>query len=246
MCGRYALTLTPDALREQFGYADRPNFPPRYNIAPTQPVPVILPEMGSLRFRLMRWGFLPAWLKDPKDFPLVINVRSETAAEKPAFRNALKRRRAIMPADAFYEWRRTGKDRQAFLIRRRDGRAFGFAALWETYASKDGSEIDTAAIMTTDANAMLAPIHHRSPVLLDEADHARWLDPEASPDDVQRLLRPPPDDLLETIPIGSAINKVANDDASVQEPGTEAEPVSQPSARKRAKRDDGGGQGSLF
>jgi putative SOS response-associated peptidase YedK len=245
MCGRYALTLTPEALRELYGYADRPNFPARYNIAPTQPVPVIFPEAGTLRFRLMRWGFLPAWVKDPKDFPLVINVRSETAAEKSAFRNAFKRRRAIMPADGFYEWRKVGKERQAFLIRRRDRQAFSFAALWETYASKDGSEIDTVAIMTTDANATLAPIHHRSPLILSEADHTRWLDPESTADDIQKLLQPPPDDLLETIAIGPAINKVANDDASVQRPMTGESEA--PTIKKGGKRGgDESGQGSLF
>ena len=97
MCGRYAITLPPEAMRETFGYREQPNFPPRYNIAPTQPVPVVRLDEGRRQFILMRWGFIPGWVKDPKDYPLVINVRSESASEKPSFRAALSRRRCLMP-----------------------------------------------------------------------------------------------------------------------------------------------------
>ena len=120
MCGRYAITLPPDTYREFFGYPEQPNFPPRYNVAPTQPVPVVLDDRGERHFRLVRWGFLPGWVKDPKDFPLVINARGETLETKPTFKAALKRRRCIFLTDGFYEWRRDGKEKTPFLIRPRD------------------------------------------------------------------------------------------------------------------------------
>ncbi|WP_342359129.1 SOS response-associated peptidase [Terrarubrum flagellatum] len=236
MCGRFALTLPPEAVRELMGYIDQPNFPPRYNIAPTQPVPVVTLDAGARRFVLMRWGFLPSWVKDPKDFPLVFNIRSESAAEKPAFRNALKRRRAIMPADAFYEWKKEGKQSVPFLIRKPGGGGFGFAALWETYSAPDGSEIDTVAILTTSANATTAPIHPRSPVILQPEQYSLWLDPETPAGAAQALLRPPPTDFLEAVPIGAEINKVANDNPDVQRPAAPDELWAPPSTSRRAPR----------
>ena len=120
MCGRYAITLPPETYRELYGYSEQPNFPPRYNVAPTQPVPIVLEDRGERHFMLVRWGFLPSWVKDPKDFPLVINARGETLQTKPTFKAALKRRRCIFLADGFYEWRRHGREKTPFLIRLRD------------------------------------------------------------------------------------------------------------------------------
>ncbi len=252
MCGRYAITLPPEPMRRAFGYREQPNFPPRYNIAPTQPVPVIRPHDGARQFMLMRWGFIPGWVKDPKDFPLVINIRSESAAEKPSFRHALERRRCLMPADGFYEWRRSGDSRgpsEPYLFRRPDRGFFAFAALWETWHAPDGSEIDTVAMVTGPANGLMAAIHHRCPVILDPKDHDAWLDPARRTGDVAGLLRPPPDALLEMVRIGPAVNKVAHDGPELQEPfdpASEPEPVAAPRARpaRRPARDDG--QGSLF
>jgi putative SOS response-associated peptidase YedK len=257
MCGRYAITMPPEAMRQLFRYPERPNFPPRYNVAPTQPVPVVRIDQGQRQFVLMRWGFMPGWVKDPKTWPLVINIRSETAREKASFRAAFTRRRALMPADGFYEWHRVGKDNRPYLLRRPDRGPFAFAALWETWSAADGSEIDTVALLNTHANGLLSAIHPRAPVILDPADHDRWLDPDTAPDAAHGLLRPPPEDLLEMIPIGRAINKVANDDASVQaparpEPDTAPEPASagtaeSPPARSPRRKVSGdGGQGSLF
>jgi putative SOS response-associated peptidase YedK len=245
MCGRYAITLPPEAMKQLFGYPETPNFPPRYNIAPTQPVPVVRHE-GGPRFVLMRWGFIPGWVKDIKDFPLVINVRSETALDKPSFRAAIRHRRALMPADGFYEWWFDGSRKRPFLFRRPDRGLFAFAAIWETWATADGSEIDTAALLNTTANGQMSAIHHRSPVILDPADHAAWLDPATEMPDAMRLLRPPPDDLLEMVEIGTAINRVANDGPDVQRP-PEARPekAGKTSTRKQ-QASDGGGQGSLF
>jgi putative SOS response-associated peptidase YedK len=249
MCGRYALTLPPDAVRQYFGYTDQPNFPPRYNIAPTQPVPVVHRQDGVRRFTLMRWGFIPGWVKDPKDFPLIINIRSETAREKASFRAAIQRRRALMPADGFYEWQRLGRESRPFLLRRPDRAVFAFAALWETYMSSDGSEIDTVALLNTTANGVIAAIHERSPVILPPDQFEAWLDPETPAERALGLLRPPADDLLEMIPIGRAVNKVANDSPAVQEPEAakrESPTPPSPPKRKASARAPDEGQGGLF
>lgn len=255
MCGRYAVTLPPEAMREAFAYREQPNFPPRYNIAPTQPVPVIRLDEGRRQFILMRWGFIPGWVKDPKTFPLVINVRSESARNKPSFRAAFMRRRCLMPADGFYEWHRLGEGRRQenrpYLFRRPDRGFFAFAALWEAWHSQDGSEIDTVAMVTGSANGQMAAIHHRSPVIVPPEAFDAWLDPAAEPADLQALLRPPPDDLLEMVRIGPAVNKVANDGPEVQEPfdagavpAAEAAPARPAMRSRRGSPDDG--QGSLF
>lgn len=254
MCGRYAITLPPEAMQRLFAYGERPNFPPRYNIAPTQPVPVVRVHDGARQFILMRWGFIPGWVKDIRSFPLIINIRSESAGEKPSFRAALTRRRCLMPVDGFYEWHRIGQGRQgesrAYLFRRKDRGLFALAALWETWHSPDGSEIDTVALINGPANGLMSAIHDRCPVIIDSRDYDRWLDPAAGADAVQPLLRPPPDDLLEMVRISSAVNKVANDNPQVQEPYSGAELYSSDGparVEKRARRslpqDD---QGSLF
>lgn len=248
MCGRYAITLPPDAMQGLFGYAERPNFPPRYNIAPTQPVPVVRAHEGERQFMLMRWGFIPGWVKDSRDFPLIINIRGESASGKPSFRAALTRRRCLMPVDGFYEWHRIGHGRQgesrAYLFRRRDRALFAFAALWETWHSQDGSEIDTVALVNGPANGLMAAIHDRCPVIIQPADFDRWLDPASGGDAVQPLLRPPPDDLLEMVRISSAVNKVSNDNPQVQEPFSGPEPA--PVEKRRAGRVVPDDQGSLF
>lgn len=252
MCGRYALISPPDLLRALFGYAETPNFPPRYNIAPTQPVPVVTHAQGQRHFTLMRWGFMPAWVKDPKSFPLVINIRGETVAEKPAFRAAFRHRRALMPVDGFYEWHRQGRENRAYLFRKPDHGAFAFAALHETWIAEDGGEIDTVALVNGPANGVMSAIHPRCPVILDPADYDAWLDPQARSDDLRPLLQPPSDDLLECVPIGQAINKVANDGPQVQEPynpSTEPKHDGKSTANRPArtvKKPEPDSQGSLF
>lgn len=251
MCGRYALILPPEAVRALFRYAEQPNFPPRYNIAPTQPVPVLVERDRAMSFTLMRWGFLPSWVKDPRDFPLVINVRGETIREKPSFRAAFTRRRCLMPVDGFYEWHRVGKDNRACLFRRPDRGPFAFAAIWETWSSADGSEIDTVALVNSHANGLMSAIHHRCPVILEPGQFDAWLDPATTPDEAGLLLKPPPDDALEMIRIGPRVNKVANDSPQVQlpwagslQPEIIAKPA--PSPRSPKPKPVPGGQGSLF
>ena len=219
MAGRYALLASPDVLRARFAYRDEPEFPPRVNIAPTQPVPVVVLDRGERRFVLMRWGFLPGFVKDVRDFPLILNIRAETAREKPSFRAAFLRRRCLMPSDGFYEWQAAGAAKRPFLIRRPDRAPFAFAALFETYVGGDGSEIDTVAMMTTGANATLSAIGERCPVILpSQAAEAAWLDPDARVEEAQRLLVAPADDALELVPIGTGINKATNTDPDLQEP----------------------------
>ena len=176
MCGRFTLHTSPDYLRRLLGFVERPNFPPRYNIAPMQPIPIVRVANGARHFALARWGLVPSWVKDPRKFALLINARAEGIAEKPSFRAAIRRRRCLVPADGFYEWRREGKSKRPYFIRARDGETMALAAIWETWIDADGGEIDTAAIITCAANAVLAPIHERMPAVIPPADFATWLD----------------------------------------------------------------------
>jgi len=225
MCGRYAITLPPEAVRAFFNYVEQPNFPPRYNIAPTQPIPIVAARehtAGTERhFRLVRWGFLPAFVKDAKTFPLIINARAEGIAEKASFRAALKRRRCLVIADAFYEWRVVGpkQPKQPYLIRRIDRAPLGFAGLYETYMDATGGEIDSACIITTSANALMRHVHDRMPVMLPQEAFSAWLDNETTaPADALAMLRPAPEDILELEPISKSVGNVANDTEAVQAP----------------------------
>ena len=232
MCGRFAITSPPEAMQRLFGYEERPNFPPRYNIAPTQPIPIIRAARGGgatqRHFALARWAFLPGFAKDPKTFPLIFNARSEGLAHKASFRNALRRRRCLVPADAFYEWQRFGKEARSrpFLFKRADGQPFAFAALWETWNGPNGEEVDTACIITTDANGATAAVHPRLPAIIEPAQFDLWLDPdEDRAAQALALLRPPENDLMVFAAIGDAINKVANDGPDVQRAAGAPEPA---------------------
>ena len=230
MCGRFSITMRPEAMRAFFGFIDEPDFPPRYNIAPSQPVPIVVREQGKRRFLLVRWGLVPSWAKElPQS--LLINARAETIAEKPSFRGAFRHHRALMPADGFYEWQAGGPKntkmgpKQPFYIRRKDGKPFAMAAVWDIWMPSGGSELDSCAIVTTEANETLRPVHHRMPVILDEKDWDLWLDPAATERELLALLRPAPEDLMEAIPVSTRINSAANDGPALQEPAlVEAEP----------------------
>ncbi|WP_158814399.1 SOS response-associated peptidase [Methylocapsa sp. S129] len=226
MPGRFAIISTPEILRDFFAYVEEPDFPPRYNIAPTQPIPVVTAaahSQGQRRhFTLMRWGFLPAFVKDPKAFALIINARGETLTEKASFRAAVKRRRCLIIADGFYEWLR-GPGRAAaarsFLIRRPDRGPMGFAGLYETWSDPNGGEIDTACIITTPPNQTIAAIHDRMPAIIDPRDFHFWLDNDSvEASAATALLRPAPDDSLELVEVGMEVNRVGNDDAEIQRP----------------------------
>ena len=214
MCGRFALHSSSDDLRRCFGFEEQPNFPPRYNIAPMQPIALVRLERGARHFALARWGLVPSWVKDPKKFALLINARAEGIAEKPSFRAAIRRRRCLIPADGFYEWRQEGKSKRPYFVRRRDGAPMALAGIWETWADAGGGEIGTAAIVTCEANALLAPIHARMPALVPPADFATWLDAnETKFEKAVALLRPAPEDCLQAYEVSPRVNRVANDDA---------------------------------
>jgi putative SOS response-associated peptidase YedK len=233
MCGRFALTAPPEDVQALFGYRDAEPFPPRYNIAPTQPVAVVRRLHGERRLTLMRWGLVPAFVKDPGSFPLLFNARSESAAGRPAFVNALRYRRCLFPASGFYEWRRGPGDRkQPFWVRPRSPQVLALAGLWETWSDRDGGEIDTAAILTTGASATLSVVHDRMPVIVAPADFERWLRSTGDPgDDVGDLMRAAPDALLEAIPVGPNVNNAANDGPELQTPIAPGDTVPRPAKR---------------
>jgi putative SOS response-associated peptidase YedK len=254
MCGRFVITSPPAAIRQVFGYTEQPNFPPRHNIAPTQPIPVVFIENGARHFRLMRWGLVPSWVKDPRKITLLINARSETINDKPAFKNAMRRRRCLIPADGYYEWQVAGGRKRPFFIHRSDGAMFGLAALAEIWMGPNGEEMETVAIVTAAASPDLATLHHRVPVTLMPDDFARWLDcSEDSADPVMALLKGPRVGEFIWHEVSTRVNHADNDDAQLLLPITDEERAAEeaPKPRKVAPRkpppppvDDG--QGSLF
>ncbi|WP_307228847.1 SOS response-associated peptidase [Pararhizobium capsulatum] len=231
MCGRFSLTAAAKDLAEFFALMEAEDFPARYNIAPTQPILVVmtgdrqnpginLPDRKAI---LVRWGLTPSWVKDPRDFPLLINARSETAAGKASFKTAMRHRRVLIPASGFYEWHRpakeTGEPSQAYWIRPKNGGIVAFAGLMETWSSADGSEVDTGAILTVAANAAIAPIHDRMPVVIKPEDFSRWLDCKTQePRHVADLMHPIEDDYFEAIAVSDRVNKVANMGPDLQTP----------------------------
>ena len=229
MCGRFALTLPPQAVRAWFVYETAADFPPRFNIAPGQPILMVRRTAGRSERQadLVRWGFspnLPGRSARPPAF--LINARAETVHEKPSFRAAFRRRRCLIPADAFYEWRHgPGQSRgQPFLFRSADGQLLALAALWETWTGPNGEEVDTACIITTAANDTTSVVHPRLPALIPRECFDVWLDTdEARAGDAYALLRPASPDSLTFAPIGETINKTANDGPDVQDEAVETE-----------------------
>ncbi len=217
MCGRYLFSSPADAAREAFGADVRANFPPRYNIAPTQPIAIIRRDEARAReFALVRWGFIPSWAK--KDYfdkvgskPL-INARGETVAEKPTFRAAFKRRRCLVPADGFYEWRTEDGARQPYLIRPVAGGLFAFAGIWETAQDPDGGEIDTAAILTIEAGPDVAALHNREPVVIQPKDYAAWLEADETEAAIPHaLIAPAAKGWWTYFPVSKAVNNARNE-----------------------------------
>jgi putative SOS response-associated peptidase YedK len=227
MCGRFALIQGPKDVEEVFAVDGLEVFPPRYNIAPTQPVLLVMAgprrdpgsNLPDRRALLVRWGLIPGWAKNPAELSLLFNARAESAAEKAAFKAAMRHRRALIPASGFYEWRRSGgKTGQAFWVRPRHGGVIAFAALMETYAEPGGSEMDTGAILTTQANADVAHIHERMPVVIQPQDFSRWLDcVNHEPRDMADLLRPAEPGFFEAVPVSDRVNKVDNTGPEIQE-----------------------------
>lgn len=222
MCGRFALTASAEEVAALFGYLDAEDFPPRYNIAPTQPVAIVRMVNGVRRFALVRWGLIPSFVTDPKKFGLLINARADSITTRGAVKHAMRYRRCLVPASGFYEWRQmpgsnSGKTRQPFWFHREDGRPIAFAGLWETWADRTtGAEIDSACIITTEANQVVSPIHDRMPAIIAANDFDTWLSGDMA--DAAALLGPAPDDLLQSLAVSTRVNSAANDDPAVLEP----------------------------
>jgi putative SOS response-associated peptidase YedK len=252
MCGRYAITSAPEAIRRLFGYDEQPNFPPRYNVAPTQPVPIVRLAEGKRQFALVRWGLIPSWVKDPRAFSLVINARGESLNDKPAFRNAMRRRRCLFPADGFYEWRREGERKTPYYVRLKAGGPLAFAGLWESWMGPNGEEMETAAIVTTRANRTLAAIHERMPVIVPPDAFDFWLDgAKVDAETASALIAPAREGVLEVYEVSSAVNRTANDTPDLIKPVTAppaaGDGVAQaPNDKAAPQRKPDSRQGSLF
>jgi len=229
MCGRFTLT-DPDAdLAVQFNLPELPStalrtspaMQPRYNIAPTQPVAAVrLAAGGAAReLALLHWGLIPFWAKDPAIGARLINARSETAADKPAFRAAFRRRRCLVVADGFYEWQKQPGSKQPFFIRLRDGRPFAFAGLWELWKGEDESVIESCTLLTTTPNDLIRPLHDRMPVILHPRDYGLWLDLDVQdPARLTPLLRPYAAEEMAAYPVSRFVNRPENDDPRCTEP----------------------------
>jgi putative SOS response-associated peptidase YedK len=223
MCGRYRLSKRKQMVEEYFdSTSDEADWNPRYNIAPTQPVPVIRqnPKEPRRELSLLRWGLIPAWAKGASGAPL-INARSETAATTPAFRDALRLRRCLIPADGFYEWQRSdnGKEKQPFCFEVNDEELFAFAGLWDRWKDPNGQWIKSCSILTTTPNAAISAIHDRMPVILRRDDYDLWLDPGMEDADaVSDLLKPFDARLMRSYAVSSRVNSIANDDEACSTP----------------------------
>lgn len=215
MCGRFTLTVDPSEFMDEFPWINIPqdSLEPRYNIAPTQPV-AVLPNDGKQTLDYFIWGLIPSWADDPKIGNRMINARAETLAEKPSFRAAYRRRRCLVFADGFYEWKQQEGDdyKTPFFIHRKEMRPFAFAGLWEIWHASDGSEIRSCTIITTEPNKFVSRLHNRMPVILTEDGYQDWLAPdEVAPEKLQDLLRPYPGDDLQAYPVTRAVNDPGND-----------------------------------
>lgn len=223
MCGRFARRSTREVLADWFGVdlEDLPPFPASYNVAPQSVQPVVRqnPETGAKEFALLRWGLVPSWAKDAKIGYSTINARAEEAANKPAFRDALRKRRCLVPADAFYEWaKRDAKTKQPFAFGLKSGAPFALAGLWERWRPKEGEPLETFTILTTDANELVEPAHNRMPVILEPKDYSRWLEPAAPERLPVDLLRPLPAEQMVSWPVSDRVGNVRNDDPDLLEP----------------------------
>jgi putative SOS response-associated peptidase YedK len=222
VCGRYRLSKRKQLVEEYFDTASGDeDWNPRYNIAPTQPIPVIRQNPKELvrELSLMRWGLIPAWAPNPSVAASMINARSETAATKPAFRDALKSRRCLIPADGFYEWARAGKTKQPYCFEVNEGELFAFAGIWDRWKDPSGQWVKSCSILTTTPSAVTAAVHDRMPAILDPDSYDLWLDPGMRDiNAASELLKPYDAGLMRCYPVSSRINSVANDDEACSAP----------------------------
>lgn len=216
MCGRYSFAVEDELIRERFGIRVRTAiYKARYNCAPAQMLAVITAmEPETLNF--FKWGLIPSWSRDPSMGARMINARAETLAEKPSFRAAFRHRRCLVPADGFFEWRRD-REKSPFRIRMKEGRPFAMAGIWEQWKGEDGLPVNTFSVVTTTPNRLMAEIHDRMPVILRREEEQEWLF-GSSPELLNGLLRPYPDEEMEAYAISKRVNSPANDTPDILEP----------------------------
>jgi putative SOS response-associated peptidase YedK len=213
MCGRFSLSQPTEALAQRFQLDEVPPLESQYNIAPTNSVATVLvyPANKKRQFRLLHWGLIPSWAKNPQIGAKMINARAETVAQKPAFRAAFRHRRCLVLADGFYEWQQLEGKKQPYYIQIQDGQPFAFAGLWEHWKGSDGSVIDSCTLLTTEPNELLRPLHNRMPVILKPENHDLWLDPDVQqPDLLHPLLCPYPSKEMVAFPVSKQVNNPAN------------------------------------
>ena len=220
MCGRFTLRTPANIIKDVFGLQPLPGFQPRYNIAPSQPVAVVRAEGAERRLQMLRWGLIPWWAKDASVGNRLINARAETVATKPAYREPFEQRRCLIPADGFYEWQPLGNGRkQPFHVDLLTGEPFAFAGLWDRWRDpSNGAIAESCALITIEANALVAPIHGRMPVMLSPSSFAAWLEPTAETESLQELLRPIAAERLRATPVSVLVNRPGNDDRRCLDP----------------------------
>lgn len=220
VCGRFTLSAEEKELALRFTLVTLPQLLARYNLVPSEPVLAIRQNehRNEREPTFLNWGLIPFWAKDISIGQKMANARSETAAEKPAFRGPMRHHRCLIPATGFYEWKRIGNQKLPHLFRKEDHSTFAMAGLWEHWGSPDGSEIQTCTILTTSANALMSPIHHRMPVIIEEKDYDRWLDPNLQqPRKLNDLLQPPKENALICHPVSTEVNNPRNDHSGLIE-----------------------------
>jgi|SRR5271157_1314969 len=231
MCGRYRLSKRKQLIEEYFETANEVDWEPRYNIAPSQNVGIIRqnPSRPRREFSQVRWGLIPYWAKEASIGHKMINARSETVLEKPAFREAFRNRRCLVPADGFYEWVRTGRSKQPMHIGMQDDSLFAFAGIWDLWKDASESLVETCSILTTTPNSLLAEVHDRMPVILEPENYELWLDPGFKDlDTLTTMLKPFDPTLMKCYPVSTLVNSPANDN-----PGCAAEFEPAPSSGER-------------
>ena len=216
MCGRYTAAMSWSELVDLYEITETGiplNVAPRYNVAPTQTVPIVRSVPNGRELAMVRWGLVPSWSKGPDSRYSMINARAETVTEKPSFRTPFRRRRCLVPADGFYEWKKANGAKQPYRIALNEGRPFAFAGLWDSWESADETAIESCTIIVTDANELVRPIHDRMPVILDPGNHVRWLDVEGTPaDEAAEMLRSYPSERMTAYPVSRMVNSPKNDD----------------------------------
>jgi putative SOS response-associated peptidase YedK len=219
MCGRFTFDISPELLAGIFGISIHEDLPRRYNIAPTQQVLTIRRTDAGDRANYMRWGLIPSWAKAPSIGSRMINARSESVHEKPAFRQAIRYRRCIIPANGFFEWRQEGKTKAPLYVRLKNGSPMAFAGLWEHWESPEGEIIESCTILTTSSNKLIESLHERMPVILHPEEYDLWLDRETTdPGKLKHLYQPYPADLMEMYPVSPLVNSPRNDSPDLIKP----------------------------